>query len=155
MSHSRIVRASLPKGAHICSRVSADDFLDGYRVSSPLDARTAASVGLDMPVWAKGLLRLRNMLVGPLGLKTEPEESAKADRFGMFPVRYENENEIVLGFDDKHLDFRITLYRQSSDIIMSTWVRPHNWLGRAYLAAVMPFHVLITRDAMRRIRQAG
>jgi hypothetical protein len=34
---------------------------------------------------------------------------------------------------------------------MATWVHRNNLLGRLYLLAVMPFHVLIVRDSMRRI----
>ncbi len=34
---------------------------------------------------------------------------------------------------------------------MSTWVHPHNIWGRAYLAVVMPFHILISRAAVRRM----
>jgi hypothetical protein len=34
-------------------------------------------------------------------------------------------------------------------------VHRNNLLGRIYLAVVMPFHVLIVRDAMRRIARQG
>ena len=40
-------------------------------------------------------------------------------------------------------------------IRMGTWVRPRNLFGRAYLACVMPFHILIVRNAMARIGRSG
>ncbi len=155
MSHCRISRTQLPEAAHIQLRLKSTDFIDAYRVRSQLSVRQAAAIGFAVPAWARALLHLRNALVRPFGLKTDIEHGNPADRFGMFPVRYERDNELVLGFDDRHLDFRITFYREGTDMLMSTWVRPHNVFGRAYLAAVMPFHVLITRGAVRRIGNAS
>ena len=101
-----------------------------------------------MPGWARALLKLRNTLVAPLGLKTG--ESQEADS-AIFPITYEDNAELILGTDDKHLNFRICIHRENGRIHMATWVHRNNLLGRAYLAVVMPFHVLIVRDAMRRI----
>jgi hypothetical protein len=63
----------------------------------------------------------------------------------------ESEDEVILGIDDRHLDFRIGLIRHEGRIFMSTWVHPHNLWGRGYLATVMPFHILISRRAVARM----
>lgn len=118
----------------------------------PLPARTAADIGLSLPPWAGHLLTLRNHLVRPLGLKTEV--SATGDG-AIFPVTYEDSEEVILGTDDRHLNFRICVRQEAGRVYMATWVHRNNALGHAYLATVMPFHILIVRDSMRRIARAS
>jgi hypothetical protein len=125
------------------------DFLDCYSVESPLAPREAALKGLSLPSWAMALLRLRNALVRPLGLKTAAEPDLPS--VGMFPIRKDDGQEFVLGLDDRHLDFRIAVLRDGERLYLSTWVHPHNLWGRAYLRLVMPFHVLISRGAAARM----
>ena len=136
---------SLPSASSLWSLHQPGDFLDCYSVASTLSPREAATRGLTLPPWARGLLAVRNALVRPFGLKTgEPDRP-------IFPTCHESETELILGTDDRHLDFRIGLIRQDGRIYMSTWVRPHNAWGRAYLALVMPFHILISRGAVARM----
>lgn len=136
---------TLPAASSLWSLQRPGDFLDCYSVASTLSPREAATRGLSLPRWAAALLRLRNALVRPFGLKTgEPGQP-------IFPTCHETEDEIILGTDDRHLDFRIGLIRQDGRLFMSTWVHPHNRWGRAYLALVMPFHILISRGAVARM----
>lgn len=136
---------TLPRASSLWSLHRPGDFLDCYSVASTLSAAEAAARGLALPGWADGLLRLRNMLVRPFGLKTgEPDKP-------IFPTCLETDDELILGTDDRHLDFRIGLIRAEGRIYMSTWVHPHNLWGRAYLRLVMPFHILISRGAVARM----
>ena len=62
----------------------------------------------------------------------------------------------MLGFDDRHLDFRIVvesdrLTDERTSVRVMTLVKRHNRLGRFYLAAIMPFHKLIVASTMTRI----
>jgi len=144
-------KSTLPPDAHLWTHHSAGDFIDCYSCDSPLSAQEAARVAMQMPGWADALLRLRNKLVAPLGLRTDlagPEST-------LFPITHEAPDELNLGLDDSHLNFRISIYRQEGRIYMATWVHPNKWLGRAYLAVVMPFHILISRNAVRQIAQAS
>jgi hypothetical protein len=136
---------TLPAASSLWSLHQPGDFLDCYSVASTLSPREAATKGLTLPGWANALLRLRNALVRPWGLKTGTTEGS------IFPTCHETEDELILGTDDKHLNFRIGLIRQDGRLYMSTWVRPHNVWGRVYLAVVMPFHILITRGAVARM----
>ncbi|MES2915795.1 MAG: DUF2867 domain-containing protein [Pseudomonadota bacterium] len=136
---------TLPRASSLWSLHRPGDFLDCYSVPSTLSPREAATRGLTLPRWAAALLRLRNTLVRPFGLKTGKPGAP------IFPTCLETEDEIILGTDDRHLNFRIGLYRQEGRIFMSTWVRPHNLWGRAYLRLVMPFHILISRGAVARM----
>ncbi|SFJ19969.1 DUF2867 domain-containing protein [Celeribacter neptunius] len=149
---AQVSHTPLPQQSRLWGKVSDGDFIDGYAVESLLSPREAADIGLTMPGWADALLRLRNTLVKPLGLKTESTDTGDG---AIFPVEYEGADELILGTDDRHLNFRICLRQDAGRVHMATWVHRNNVLGRAYLMLVMPFHRLITRDAMRRIARAS
>jgi hypothetical protein len=143
--HMPVRTDTLPSASTLWSLHQPGDLLDCYSVPSTLSAREAADRGLALPGWARALLGLRNALVRPFGLKTgEPGRP-------IFPICLDSEDELILGTDDRHLDFRIGLIRAEGRIYMSTWVHPHNLWGRAYLALVMPFHILISRGAVKRM----
>ena len=137
------------------------DWTDCFEVQlhvSGLDAETAARRCFDeMPGWVAGLMALRNMLVRPFGLKGNPEAAAAGrPRVGMFPVTSNEPGEIVLGFDDRHLDFRIVvetevLENNQTAVRMMTLIKRHNLLGKVYLATIMPFHKLIVARTLSRL----
>jgi len=58
------------------------------------------------------------------------------------------------GFNDKHLDFRLVVDvapdGPARSITATTLVLTHNWLGRAYLAVILPFHRLIVPAMLRK-----
>lgn len=141
----------LPSASKLWEVVQSGDFIDGYAVESPLSPQEAADIGLRLPNWAGALLALRNRLVRPLGLKTEVSNTGEG---AIFPVTYQDADEVILGTDDSHLNFRICVRQEAGRVYMATWVHRNNALGRAYLAAVMPFHILIVRDSLRRIARA-
>ncbi len=64
---------------------------------------------------------------------------------------------VVIGFDDRHLDFRIVIDAaqgdSGTDIRATTLVRPRNLGGRIYLAMVMPFHKRIVPSMLNRIAE--
>jgi Protein of unknown function (DUF2867) len=135
-------------------------FSDAFRIEigdRALDARHAAErmIG-NQPWWAEALLSLRNLLVKPLGLKTSgANASAPRDMIGIFPVVSETPDRLVAGFNDKHLDFRVIVdvatANDARNVTATTLVRTHNWLGRTYLAVIMPFHRLIVQTLLRQV----
>lgn len=135
-------------------------FADAFRIEIGdrlLDARHAAERMIGrQPWWAEALLSLRNLLVKPFGLKTSGASSDEPrDMIGIFPVIDETRDRLVAGFDDKHLDFRVIVdVGASSDarnVTATTLVKTHNWLGRTYLAVIMPFHRLIVPALLRQV----
>ncbi|MCG3267261.1 DUF2867 domain-containing protein [Yoonia sp. I 8.24] len=148
---STIVKTTLPKSSQLWALVLPEDFIDGYAVQSALTPQEAARIGLSMPGWAGALLRLRNIIVKPLGLKTETSPVGSG---AIFPIHVDTADEMIIGTDDHHLNFRIAILRKDGMIHMATWVHRNNLMGRIYLAVVMPFHILIVRGAMRRIAAA-
>ena len=105
------------------------------------------------PAWISGLMALRNRLVTLGGLKTVYFTAAAST--GGFPVVSSTPERTVLGFDDRHLNFRIVVdIREQTGrryLDVTTLVRRNNLLGRVYLFAVGPFHRLIVPATMRPI----
>lgn len=121
------------------------------------------------PRWVGGLMRLRDAVVRLLGLKTAKGHADHAaalaafrcvpgERMGIFTVKAVGPQEVVLGEDDRHLDFRVSLWMEASasgdpairSLTISTAVRFHNRWGRLYFSFVKPFHRLIVRVMLRR-----
>jgi hypothetical protein len=135
-------------------------FADAFRIAvdgAQLDARMAAQRMMGRsPRWVETLLSLRNALVAPFGLKTSGAgEKSAGGLIGIFPVLSETPDRLVAGFDDHHLDFRVvvdvTASGQRQQVTATTLVRTHNWLGRAYLAIILPFHRLVVRSLLRQV----
>lgn len=110
-------------------------------------------------------MKLRDALVAGFGLKTSkhltsvgPEES----RVGFFKIYSTDQAEIVLGEDDKHLDFRLSVSYSNTPsplgkqrVIVSTVVRCHNLLGRTYIFLIAPFHRLIIQSCLSHAALSG
>jgi hypothetical protein len=135
-------------------------FIDAFSLETnghALDARHAAERTIARhPRWAEALLTLRNILVAPFGLKTSgASKTAPREMIGIFPVLSATPDRLVAGFNDKHLDFRVVVDVAASgagqQVTLTTLVLTHNWLGRSYLAIVLPFHRLIVRAMLQQV----
>ncbi|WP_315833371.1 DUF2867 domain-containing protein [Bradyrhizobium prioriisuperbiae] len=133
------------------------DFADAFRLQTTepgLDAMTAAERVMNgIPSWITALITVRNALVAPFGLKSGHEPLPRGGRrIGLFPLVSEAPGQVVLGMDDKHLDFRLVISAPGTGAITgTTLVRTHNLPGRIYLQLVLPFHRLIVPRMMRQI----
>lgn len=136
------------------------DFADAFRLAlagPTLDARQAAERMMGRsPRWVETLLVLRNALVAPFGLKTSGAGySATTDAIGIFPVLSETPDRLVAGFDDSHLDFRVIVdvsaCGDGQQVTATTLVRTNNWLGRIYLAVILPFHRRVVRALLKQV----
>jgi hypothetical protein len=132
------------------------DWADSWQIACGRifpDARAAAqAIVASFPKWTWPLLALRQLLVLPFrlrGLKELPD-----DRIAFFPVTAETPRQLVAGFDDRHLDFRIVVElaegASGEAVSLTTVIRRHNAIGRTYLALVLPFHRAIIRAALRK-----
>lgn len=119
------------------------------------------------PEWANSLIKVRDKIVGVFGLKTsaemrqgqdneEPMKFVPGERLGMFKLFEKSDNELILGENDKHLDFRVSLIvtaeapdERKSILSMTTAVVYKNRLGRFYFFPVQFFHRLIVRETMK------
>ena len=121
------------------------------------------------PSWFRQLLILRDRIVAPFGLRPSGAADRKpieikpaytvGEKIARFTLFGQNEAEIVTGGDDKHLDFRVSVRRLTeagaNRVALTTMVSPHNFFGRAYLFAILPFHRLGVRTLLANAVEAG
>jgi hypothetical protein len=118
------------------------------------------------PSWIGWLTSIRDAIVGCFGLKTAKHLATLSgeanDRIGIFKVYGKSETEIVLGEDDKHLDFRLSVLRTpdlspalGGQLTFSTVVHCHNLLGRVYIGVIAPFHREVVKASLRRAAHIG
>lgn len=146
----KVTATELPRSSLLFQQpagLRADDFVDCYVKPSTRPLDEAAARAFTFPAWVSALMRLRNLLVTPFGLNTE---ITSPSRVGIFPLITRSETELILGLDDSHLDFRISVLSQDGQLYFATRVRTKNFFGRLYLRAIMPFHILIVRNALSR-----
>lgn len=149
MPTSKVLATNLPDHSALHARFSKGDFLDCYVVEASSSPRDAANVITSFPGWAKVLVQIRKLITEPFGLSNTGPDAP--DKVGIFPVEQESESELIAGFNDKHLDFRVSVLSENGKVFLSTWVHPHNIGGRLYLGLIMPFHIMIARDALARV----
>ena len=158
----QVRRTTPPSESVVASWYANASLLDSYSIdlnaSEQSSMRELATRALaDPPAWQKALIAMRDAMVTPFGIKTSGkvrESRNNLERVGFFPVHWEGRDEIVLGADDRHLDFRLSLLRRLSPtgalIIATTVVHTHNVLGFTYLNLIRPFHHLVVRANLAR-----
>jgi len=108
---------------------------------------------------------MRDAIVGLFGLKTaaalRSDTSPRTPRVGIFRIYETHADEVVLGEDDSHLDFRVAVSRsaaadgQPEVLTTVTVVHCHNLLGRTYIRVIAPFHRKVVRSALERAARSG
>lgn len=154
MAHVADIEFPLPHSA-----LPEADWADCYSIvvekPFPTAKEAAEAIIARFPAWTNPALALRQVLVTPFGLKGPDDVSSKAQKVGIFPIISENENQLVAGFNDTHLDFRIVVNLDMQDhqqaVSLATVIKRHNMLGRSYLLAVLPFHKAIIRTALSKL----
>ncbi len=147
-----VIETSLPADSALHDRRVSGDFLDCYAVDADASPREAANIITDFPEWARFLLVIRRVVTAPFGLDNDGPQSI--DKVGIFPVESETETELIAGFNDKHLNFRVSVHAANGRVRLATWVSPHNLGGRIYLRLILPFHILISRNALARVSKS-
>jgi len=164
---------ALPRESRVCRIYETTHLADAFEIRLPEGAITdpellAQFVLLRQAPWVSGLVRVRDALVAGFGLKTAKQLRGRAasgsdKRIGIFKVYETSTHEVLLGEDDKHLDFRVSVLHQrrtvaaqsASYVTVSTVVHCHNRLGRLYILLIAPFHRLIVQASLRRAARAG
>jgi len=127
------------------------DWADCYQISVPTRGLIAMDAAREVlsysPVWVRLLMAIRNVVVGPFGLKTAHPTADHIETIGLFPVLAKSDSQVVLGFDDRHLDFRVVIdVRDASEgtiVSATTLVKRKILFGKIYIAVITPFHNLI------------
>ena len=157
-----------PAESRLASRYAGANLVDAYAIALPAaatnDIKQLSRAVLGRPAgWTRALMRIRDTVMAPLGVKTSAAiaRDGPGERIDFFPVLDQSTRELVVGEDDRHLDFRTsTLIRDAAngegrELVATTVVHCHNLLGRAYLAAITPFHRVIVKSCLTRAAQRG
>jgi Protein of unknown function (DUF2867) len=163
---------ALPTQSAVATIYKSMNLADAFAIQLPLGTSSDPDVLWrflisQQPSWIGWLTNVRDAIVACFGLKTAKHlatlsSEANADRIGIFKVYRKSETEIVLGEDDKHLDFRLSVLRVpdlsptlGGQLTVSTVVHCHNLLGRAYLLVIAPFHRQVVKASLRRAAHVG
>ncbi len=170
-----ILKSYLPEASILKTQHKKYDYVDSFesvftnKNNSVTPQNVAKAFFTSEPKWIKKLMAVRNNIVSIFGLKTsgraiarhkqfERFKCAPGERIGLFKVFGKTENEVVIGQDDKHLNFRVSLLLtqngsdfQKKNLIISTTVEFNNWLGRLYFLLLKPFHKIIVQAMLKRI----
>ncbi len=168
-SPAQVRRVLPPEGSLVAGLFPGADLLDAYAIPLPPEAGSEiellarAVLGRPAP-WFRALLRLRDAAVAGFGVKTSRQLRAEvisggAGHIDFFPIRGRSDRELVLGEDDRHLDFRASVLLRPTgtgrELVATTVVHCHNGFGRLYLAVIRPFHHLVVRSSLRRAARDG
>lgn len=116
------------------------------------------SIFKQSPAWVSALMRLRNWLVKPFGIKVDAPDVTEFRRIieNFDPGDLDKpDNEAILTMDDKHLKFYVSaivnvLPDHKKEVSVSTLVQFHNNSGRIYFFFIRPFHKLIVPATLKR-----
>jgi hypothetical protein len=166
---ARAVR--LPAQSLIAGLYSGAALADAFAITLPEgiapDIDQVARAVLGKPSrWFRALLACRDAMVAPFGVKTSAQlrtelKVAGAPHIDFFPIVSRVTEEVVIGADDTHLDFRtsVLVRRNASsgrhEVIVTTVVHSHNGFGQIYLLAIAPFHRLVVRSNLQRAAAKG
>lgn len=159
----------LPHASRLRPLYAGADLADSYAIALPDgqcgDPEAIARALLSQQAaWVAWLLRLRDLLVSPFGLKTAQmlatPDGPDDRRIGIFKVYEIHGDEILMGEDDRHLDFRLSVRISEAQpgaqmVTLTTVVHCHNLLGRSYITIIAPFHRAVVRSSLAGAARAG
>jgi hypothetical protein len=164
MAHT-VETVALPQPSLVQSALAPVDYVDAFSLEVPagtfVDVDALARACTKLPRWVDALMWLRNRVVGRFGLQVSHDRVQRDQEgsirpgtaVGIFLVLARSDGELLMGLDDKHLDFRFSLLLRTSPqaerAIATTTVKFNNVWGRLYFAFVKPFHRLIVPAMLR------
>jgi hypothetical protein len=163
---------SVPLESAIANAYASTHLADAYSIELPSGTSTdpevlARFIFAHQAPWISRLTAVRDALVAGLGLKTARhlatlQSQSGAGRLGIFKIYGTTPTEVVLGEDDKHLDFRLSVLCSGLSspggkrhLTLSTVVHCNNRLGRLYIFLIAPFHRLVVQSSLRSAARVG
>lgn len=130
------------------------DFADAWQVPRPDRVSDDPQVWADAifrepPAWLDGVMKVRAGIVERIGIDSGDESD--------FDTITRTDDEVLLGADAGHLDFRASVLVRDGAVTVTTVVHVKNLRGRLYWAAVSRVHpfavAAILHDAALRLRE--
>ena len=167
-----VKQVAIPSQSAIATAFTSTDLADAFAIQLPSDASLdpdllARFIFSVQPSWIGALTNLRDAIVAGFGLKTAKHLATlstdpTANRISIFRVFGATKTEVVLGENDRHLDFRVSVLctpssplNTSNQLTLSTVVHCHNRLGRVYLSVIAPFHRQVVKASLRSAANCG
>ncbi len=143
----RATATAVPDTPLLAAALPRVDWADAHAVPTaggmPQDPQVwADAVFRDPPRWVAAALGMRDLLVGLVGIRRSGP--------GAFATLARGVDEVLLGTDERHLDFRASVRREADRVVLSTVVQLHNRRGRAYFVLVRRVHPMIVRAMLNR-----
>ena len=140
------------------------DLLDAFAIHLPVGASDdldvlARALFEGQAGWIRALTWVRDAVMATVGVKSSraigAAAAARGSAIGYFPLLSKSAGELVLGEDDRNLDFRVAILLRTGaaggrELVVVTVVQCHNPLGRTYLAVIAPFHRAIAQANLER-----
>jgi len=169
---TRVEQVALPSRSAVATAFKSMNLADAFAIRLPSDASMnpavlARFIFAEQPSWIGGLMQVRDAIVAGFGLKTAKQlarvsSDVTVPRISIFRVFSTSEHEVVLGENDKHLDFRVSILCSPAsppttdrELTLSTVVHCHNRFGRTYLSVIAPFHRQVVKASLRRAANVG
>ncbi|MGT2503730.1 DUF2867 domain-containing protein [Bradyrhizobium guangxiense] len=158
----------MPDNSVLAPLYAGADLLDAFAIQLPAgasdDVEVLARAALERQAWwIRALTRVRDVVMATVAVKSSRAvglaAAARGPVIGFFPVLSKSATELILGADDWHLDFRVTIQLRANaangrELVAGTVVHCHNWLGRIYLKTIAPFHRVIVPASLEQAARA-
>src|SRR5690349_10398372 len=158
----------MPSNSLLAPLYAGADFCGAFAMRLPAgasdDLEVLARAALErLAWWIRALTRVRDAVMATFAVKSSRAvgraAAARGPVIGFFPVLSKSATELVVGEDDRHLDFRVTIQLRADaangrELVAGTVVHCHNRLGRIYLATIKPFHRVIVRASLEQAARA-
>jgi len=155
----------MPDNSAIAPLYPGADLLDAFAIRLPAEAsddlEALARVAFERQAWwIRALTRVRDVVMATAGVQSSSAVglagAAKGQVIGYLPLLSKSPTELIVGADDRHLDFRAAIQLRTDaangrELLTATVVHCHNRLGRIYLATIAPFHRVIVRANLERL----
>lgn len=169
-----VTRCDIPAGSALDQDlIRRADYHDSFKVAvrdpdqSVVELFSAIFGHLPLPM--KWMLIARNALARLIGLEAPSAAEimnvrvsgpyAPGDKIGVWPVFALTETELIAGRDNWHMDFRLSVLKQSdtkgSSVVVTTICSVNNLFGRIYLTCIIPFHRYGVRRILANAAAAG
>lgn len=138
------------------------DWADRHELLLFAERMTAAEAALralrSASSLVQGFVEWRNRLAPVIGLSVS--HPVHSDLISAFPIMHRDDLEAVVGYDARHLHFRIVVDVREGPadgqvIGMTTLVRRRNAIGRFCFGAAVPLHRAIVPALLRRVARPG
>ncbi len=159
--HMKVIKSTPSKTPLVTSSLGNIDFQDAFTTTNTRDSLEIITKKIfgTAPRWVSVLMKIRNGIVRLFGIRSEgrptiSKEFKKGGHVYFFNIYEIEENEVLLGADDRHLDFRVSVLKEEkseNNVKVTTIVNYKNRLGRIYMWFVKPFHRMVVK---RMVKQA-